>query len=94
MVRALVLGELAWAMENLLNRVIEHNVAPGPGIYQLLDETLVILPEIIQEFAEQRQRQREDIDQLAARAHSLSRGEPLPLLIEQQNAGIDRGCVP
>ena len=89
MVRALVLGELAWAMENLLNRVIEHNVAPGPGIYQLLDETLVVLPELIQEFAEQRQRQREDIDRLAARAHSLSRGEPAPLLIEQQNAGID-----
>ena len=89
MVRALVLGELAWAMENLLNRVIEHNVAPGPGIFQLLDETLVILPELIQEFAEQRQRQREDIDRLAARAHSLSRGEPLPLLIEQQQAGID-----
>jgi hypothetical protein len=29
MVRALVLAELAWAVENLLNRVIERSVAAG-----------------------------------------------------------------
>ena len=36
MVRALVLAELAWAVENLLNRVIEGSVATGPQNYQLL----------------------------------------------------------
>ena len=89
MVRALVLGELAWAVENLLNRVIEHKVAPTPAMYELLDEVLVKLAQLIQEFAEGNQRQHEDVDQLAARAHSLSRGEPLPLLIEQQTPGFD-----
>ncbi|NLU02784.1 MAG: response regulator [Pseudomonas lundensis] len=89
MVRALVLGELAWAVENLLNRVIERSVAPGPAIHQLLEDTLVILPELIQAFAERDQRQRDDVDALAARAHQLSQGDPLPLLIEQDSPAFD-----
>ncbi len=86
MVRALVLGELAWSIENLLNRVMERSVAPGPQIYELLDEVVAIVPQLIQEFAERNQRQREDVDQLAARAHQLSISEPLPLLIEQDSS--------
>ncbi|MGP4958197.1 Hpt domain-containing protein [Pseudomonas helleri] len=89
MVRALVLAELAWAVENLLNRVIERKVAPSPAIDQLLEEALVLLPQLIQEFADHSQRQHHDVDQLAARAHSLSKGRPQPLQIEQQSASFD-----
>jgi len=78
MVRALILGELAWAVENLLNRVLEHSVEPGAQAQQLLTDTVLLLPELISEFATQRQRQRSDVDQLAARAHALAKGvEPL-----------------
>jgi len=78
MVRALILGELAWAVENLLNRVLEHSVEPGAQVQQLLTDTVLLLPELISEFAMQRQRQRIDVDQLAARAHALAKGvEPL-----------------
>ena len=89
MVRALVLGELAWAVENLLNRVIERSVAPSAEIFQLLEDVLVMLPELIQAFAEQSQRQREDVDQLAARAQRLAKGEPQPLLIAQDASHFD-----
>ena len=89
MVRALVLGELAWAVENLLNRVIERSVAPSPQIFQLLEDVLVMLPELIQAFAEQSQRQREDVDQLAVRAQRLAKGEPQPLLIAQDTSNFD-----
>ncbi|WP_160104867.1 Hpt domain-containing protein [Pseudomonas izuensis] len=75
MVRALVLGELAWAVENLLNRVLEHSIAPGAAVQQLLSEVLALLPELIAEFADNTQRQRNDVDQLAARAHALAKGE-------------------
>ncbi|MGZ7455908.1 Hpt domain-containing protein [Pseudomonas sp. Ma2-10] len=79
MVRALVLGELAWAMENLLNRVLEHSVLPGPAVQQLLGDTLNLLPELVAEFAHHAQRQRNDVDQLAVRAHALAKGkEPIP----------------
>src|ERR1700759_929862 len=73
MVRALILGELAWAVENLLNRVLEHSVEPGAQVQQLLTDTLLLLPELISEFAMHRQRQRSDVDQLAARAHALAK---------------------
>ena len=89
MVRALVVAELAWAVENLLNRVIERSVAPSPAIYQLLEDVLVMLPELIQAFAEQSQHQREDVDQLAARAQRLARGEPQPLQITQDAGHFD-----
>ncbi len=74
MVRALVLGELAWAVENLLNRVLEHSVEPGVEARKLVADTLQLLPELIAEFAQQAQRQRDDVDRLAARAHALANG--------------------
>ncbi|WP_339450596.1 Hpt domain-containing protein [Pseudomonas sp. EA_5y_Pfl2_R50] len=78
MVRALILGELAWALENLLNRVLEHSIEPGSVVQQLLTDTVLLLPELISEFATGQQRQRSDVDQLAARAHALAKGdEPL-----------------
>ncbi|MEX5666678.1 Hpt domain-containing protein [Pseudomonas neuropathica] len=78
MVRALILGELAWAVENLLNRVLEQSVEPGSVVQQVLTDTVLLLPELINEFATNSQRQRGDVDQLAARAHALAKGdEPL-----------------
>ncbi|WP_460130361.1 hybrid sensor histidine kinase/response regulator [Pseudomonas sp. H1_D05] len=78
MVRALILGELAWSVENLLNRVLEQSVEPGSVVQQLLTDTVLLLPELINEFAINSQRQRSDVDQLAARAHALAKGdEPL-----------------
>jgi chemosensory pili system protein ChpA (sensor histidine kinase/response regulator) len=77
MVRALVLGELAWAVENLLNRVLEHSVEPGPAVQQLLTDALNLLPELITDFAANAQRQRDDVDRLAARAHALAKGDAL-----------------
>ncbi|MDF9884354.1 chemotaxis protein histidine kinase CheA [Pseudomonas silensiensis] len=75
MVRALVLGELAWAVENLLNRVLERSVAPGAAVQQLLLDTLELLPQLVAEFAANAQRQNNQVDQLAARAHALAKGD-------------------
>lgn len=78
MVRALVLGELAWAVENLLNRVLENSVEPGATVQQLIGDVLHLLPELVAEYAANAQRQRNDVDQLAARAHALAKGgEPV-----------------
>ncbi|WP_277960532.1 Hpt domain-containing protein [Pseudomonas sp. RIT-To-2] len=72
MVRALVLSELAWACENLLNRVLEGSVEVGQQVRELLEHVLQTLPLIIEDFASHQQRQRDDVDQLAARAHQLA----------------------
>ncbi|AZF02435.1 Signal transduction histidine kinase CheA [Pseudomonas orientalis] len=89
MVRALVVAELAWAVENLLNRVLERSVAISPEVRQVLDEAVALLPELIADFATGRQRQRDEVDALAARAHALASGAQVavaephdPMLLE------------
>ncbi len=89
MVRALVLAELAWAVENLLNRVLERSVTLGPDVQQVLDEAVALLPELIADFAIDDQRQRDEVDALAARAHALASGTQVaaaephdPMLLE------------
>ncbi|WP_106802395.1 Hpt domain-containing protein [Pseudomonas sp. S5D5] len=79
MVRALVLAELAWAVENLLNRVLERSVALGPEVQQVLDEAVDLLPELIADFATDDQHQRDAVDALAARAHALASGAQAPV---------------
>ncbi|PVZ61355.1 hybrid sensor histidine kinase/response regulator [Pseudomonas sp. B1(2018)] len=90
MVRALVLGELAWAVENLLNRVLENSVEPGATVQQLIGDVLQLLPELVAEYAANAQRQRNDVDQLAARAHALAKGdEPVSDEDTQDVAALD-----
>ena len=78
MVRALVVGELAWSIENMLNRVIDRSIQADAPLLQLIREVVDLLPALVEEYAGKTQRQREDVDQLAAAAHMLSKGQPLP----------------
>ncbi|MDB6047944.1 MAG: cheA 1 [Pseudomonas sp.] len=73
MVRALILGELAWSVENLLNRVVENSVEPDQDVQSLLNDVLTLLPVVIRQFADNAQCQRDDVDSLAARAHAIAR---------------------
>ena len=66
MVRALVSAELAWAMENMLNRVLEGGLPVGEAMLQLTAAVIELFPELVAEYAAQQQRQRDDVDQLAA----------------------------
>ncbi|HDY6007020.1 TPA: Hpt domain-containing protein [Pseudomonas aeruginosa] len=78
MVRALVIGELAWSIENLFNRVLDRSIAASEPVQRVVDQVVALLPELVEEFAANAQRQRDDVDLLAATAHALSKGEPLP----------------
>jgi len=75
MVRALVLGELAWAAENLLNRVLELSIRSHPQTVGLVERIIERLPALIEEFALGQQRQHDDVDLLAADAHAHARGQ-------------------
>ena len=72
MVRALVLGELAWACENVLNRVLDTSVADLPAVQQLMERVLAVLPSLVEDFAHHQQRQRNEVDVLATQAHQLA----------------------
>ncbi|MGH8355574.1 MAG: Hpt domain-containing protein, partial [Pseudomonas sp.] len=78
MVRALVIGELAWSIENLLNRVLERSIQPGDEVQQVIGEVVELMPALVDEFAAKAQRQRDDVDRLAANAYVLAKGQSLP----------------
>jgi chemosensory pili system protein ChpA (sensor histidine kinase/response regulator) len=78
MVRALVIGELGWSIENLLNRVLDRSIKPGAEVQQVIADVVALMPALVDEFANKAQRQRDDVDLLAATAHALAKGQILP----------------
>ncbi|MDM9649925.1 Hpt domain-containing protein [Pseudomonas wenzhouensis] len=74
MVRALVIGELAWSIENLLNRVMDRSIEPSAPVQQVVLDVVALMPALVEEFAAKAQRQRDDVDLLAATAHALAKG--------------------
>ena len=77
LVGALEIGEFAWAMENMLNRVIDGTVASSPEMFALLEEAVEALPALI-DAREQGIAAEIDPLPLQARADALAAGEPLP----------------
>jgi chemosensory pili system protein ChpA (sensor histidine kinase/response regulator) len=75
MVRALIIGELAWSVENLLNRVLDRTIEPDADVQQVITDVVGLMPELLGEFANKAQRQRDDVDRLAATAHALAKGQ-------------------
>ena len=74
MVGAMVVGELAWSVENMLNRVIDGSIFMNDDIASLLDEATAILPALVSDF-ENHQPPSIDSAGLEARATSLANGE-------------------
>ncbi len=72
LVGAKVIGEYAWSVENLLNRVIDETVEISPDITNLLMESITVLPVLIES---QKQGVIPDIDvqPLIDRAEALSK---------------------
>jgi len=70
------LGEFAWSVENLLNRVIDGTLVTVPeSLFALMDDVLAVLPALVAESG-QPNAPATDVDALAARAFALASGEP------------------
>jgi chemosensory pili system protein ChpA (sensor histidine kinase/response regulator) len=54
MVGARVVGELAWSVENMLNRVLDHTISPNQAIVQLIGDVLAAVPQLVEDFANSR----------------------------------------
>jgi len=74
MVNALIVGELAWSVENMLNRVIDGSIFMNDDIAGLLGEATDILPALVYDF-ENHQPPSVDPSSLEARAKALANGE-------------------
>jgi chemosensory pili system protein ChpA (sensor histidine kinase/response regulator) len=74
MVKAGVIGELAWSIENVLNRVIEQTISLDENACALIDQVIVHIPDLIENF---RTRSIVTIDTapLMSYAEALAQGE-------------------
>ena len=75
MVGARELSEFAWAIENLLNRLLDHTLSRTPPILEALRAAVGALPELITQL-QTREPLRTDVSAIAARAHALAAGRP------------------
>ncbi|MFZ5698811.1 MAG: Hpt domain-containing protein [Pseudomonadota bacterium] len=74
MVGAKYVGELAWAVENMLNRVIDKTILPTPVMVELIRTVKGIVPDLVDAFA-QRRKPPYAVEALMACASAFARGE-------------------
>jgi chemosensory pili system protein ChpA (sensor histidine kinase/response regulator) len=73
MVNARAISDFAWAIENLLNRILDGTLQRSPAVLQTLRAAIAGLPQLIAEL-ESGSSDRTDMTALAARAHALASG--------------------
>ncbi len=74
MVGARLIGELAWSIENLLNRIIDRTLTRTPAIVAIMRQALSALPRAIEQLETGRPLNL-GVDEIVARAHALGSGE-------------------
>jgi chemosensory pili system protein ChpA (sensor histidine kinase/response regulator) len=78
MVNARHISEFAWAVENLLNRLIDGTLQRSPPILEVLRTAVGLMPQLVAELASGSPGGT-DVSQLVARAHAYASGrEQLP----------------
>ncbi len=73
MVNARAISDFAWAIENLLNRILDGTLQRSPAVLQTLREAIASLPQLITDL-ESGSADRTDLAPLASRAHALASG--------------------
>ncbi len=89
MVGARELGELAWAVENLLNRVLDNTLTRSPAILEVLRDGIAALPQMI-DHLEKGSPVAADVAGIAARAHALASGRQPPSTARTVAAALSR----
>lgn len=79
MVGATLIGELAWAIENMLNRVIDRSIEASAQLIELVRAVREVIPALVDAFAQQRPPPW-DVTPLQQAADTLARGETLAAL--------------
>ncbi|WP_163836149.1 Hpt domain-containing protein [Spartinivicinus ruber] len=76
LVGATVVGELAWSVENMLNRVIDGTIETTDALFSLIERVRLALPSLVADFEHRRQKQTPLVDSLIAEADAYSKGQP------------------
>ena len=82
MVQAEFIGELAWSIENMLNRVIDNTIELDANGIALIDKVISHLPELIDDFRNRR-KPSIDVDSMMAYGEALAKGEAVAALNDE-----------
>ncbi|MHB1828152.1 MAG: hybrid sensor histidine kinase/response regulator [Steroidobacteraceae bacterium] len=83
MVGARELGELAWSVESLLNRLLDNTLTRSPAILEELRQAIAALPQLIEQLESGRPTVT-DVAGITATAHAIAAGrEPHPAAAPQ-----------
>ena len=77
MVGATVVGELAWSIENMLNRVIDNSISPDDEMLSLIETVTERIPEGVEAFRNQNQDAFE-VQEMVALAEAITNGGAAP----------------
>lgn len=77
LVGAVDVGEFAWALENMLNRVLEHTITHSPEMFELMEKARSTLPYLFNLFRTG-EKPGPEIFTLIAQAEAISQGKPKP----------------
>ncbi len=88
MVEAFDIGELAWSVENMLNRVIDRTIKVTPHLHNLVDGVVAVVPTLVEAFKQRTANPIKELtDQYQVWGHELVEGNtpevlanPLPAL--------------
>jgi len=75
MVEAFDIGELAWSVENMLNRVIDRTISVRPHLFNLIDAVIEVVPTLVTAFEQRKKNPIKEITtQYEAWASQISEG--------------------
>src|SRR5690606_373929 len=72
---AQMIGEFAWSIENLLNRLINQTLEPTPAMIEFITEAAEVFPQLI-EHLEVGIAPRADVQLMMKRAAAFAEGDP------------------
>jgi chemosensory pili system protein ChpA (sensor histidine kinase/response regulator) len=75
MVGAQLIGEFAWSIENLLNKIINQTLEPTPSMVSFVTEASAALPQLIEQLEIGRP-PKIDVQQLMKQAEAFADGDP------------------
>ena len=75
MVGAQLIGEFAWSIENLLNRIINQTLEPTPSMIAFVTEASAALPQLLEQLEIGRP-PKVDVQLLMKQAEAFAEGDP------------------
>lgn len=70
---AMVMGEFAWAIENMLNRVLDNKISPNPGMFTLLEQAEAVVRGLLAHLRKETD-QRPPVRALLEQADAMAEG--------------------